>query len=205
MLFSAVYVGVSVALGGMMTALFNLLNTLELPLDAIKTDSEGLPVWLFALIAAVSGIATLKGGKFFRAKQSERTARIEIEYRGRRVELCAVCDTGNLVRDPVSGRSVVVADLSSLRPLLPESLIRAVKDNNASGLTDMSPEDARGLHLIPARSIGGMSILFALRPDRMTITSSDGKPYEIDALFAPSPIGGSAGGYQAIVSPELLA
>ena len=204
LLSTATYVGVSAALGGMMTALFNLLNTLELPLDTLKSDAEGIPVWFFALLAAVSGVATLMGGRFFRAKQSERSARVEIGYGGRRVELFAVCDTGNLVRDPVSGRSVVVADLSSLRPLLPEALIRAVRENNASHLSELPDEIARDLHIIPARSVGGTSLLFALRPDSMTVTGADGKPHEIDALFAPAPIGSSARGYQALLPPELL-
>lgn len=200
----ATYVGVSAALGGMMTALFNLLNTLELPLDVLKSDAEGIPVWLFALLAAFSGAATLMGGRFFRAKQSERSARVEILYGGRRAELFAVCDTGNLVRDPISGRSVVVADLSSLRPLLPEALIRAVRENNATYLSELPDEVARGLHIIPTRSVGGTSVLFALRPDGMQVTGSDGKPHEIDALFAPAPIGSSAKGYQALLPPELL-
>jgi hypothetical protein len=60
----AVYIGTSAALGGMMTALFNLLNTLELPFELLKTESEGIPVWLFALLAAASGAAGLTADDF---------------------------------------------------------------------------------------------------------------------------------------------
>ena len=87
LLASAVYIGVSAALGGMMTALFNLLNTLNFPFDAMDSQSEGIPVWLFAILAAVSGIATLAGGRFFREKQSEKRASVEISFCGKSVTL----------------------------------------------------------------------------------------------------------------------
>ena len=201
---TAVYIGVSSVLGGMMTAMFNLLNTLELPISELGANSEGIPVWFFALLAAASGVATMMGGRFFRAKQSERSAKIEIDYRGRTATLCAVCDTGNLVRDPISGKCVVVADLASVRRLLPEPLVLAVKENNASRLSELSEDVAKGLRVIPTRSVGGMSMLYAISPDRIRITGEDGKMHESDALIAPSPIGGSAHGYQALLPPELL-
>ena len=187
-----------------MTALFNLLNTLDLPLDALKNDSEGIPVWLFALLAAVSGAATLAGGRFFREKQSNKSARVEISYGGRSVSLCALCDNGNLVRDPISGKCVIIGDLASLRRILPEQIIRAVRENNPSHISGLPPEAARRLRLIPATSVGGASVLYALSADKIVVRTPDGKEHESDALFAPAPIGGSAKGYEALLPSELL-
>ncbi|MBE6600237.1 MAG: hypothetical protein E7640_03435 [Ruminococcaceae bacterium] len=201
---TAVYIGVSVALGGMMTALFNLLNTLELPLELLQVDSEGIPVWLFALFAAVSGAATLAGGRFFREKQSEKSARVEITLDGKTVSLYAVCDNGNLVRDPVSGKCVIIGDLSSLRRILPDEIIKAVRENDASFIAKLPPEYARRVRLIPASSIGGVSMLYAMTADKIEVTGEDGEPHKSEALFAPAPIGGSAKGYEALLPPELL-
>ena len=201
---TAVYIGVSVALGGMMTALFNLLNTLELPLELLQVDSEGIPVWLFALLAAVSGAATLAGGRFFREKQSEKSAKVEITLDGKTASLYAVCDNGNLVRDPVSGKCVIIGDLSALRRILPDEIIKAVRENDASFIAKLSPEHARRVRLIPASSIGGVSMLYAMTADKIEITGDDGEVHESDALFAPAPIGGSAKGYEALLPPELL-
>ncbi len=201
---TAVYVGVSAALGGMMTALFNLLNTLELPLELIAVDNEGIPVWLFALLAAVSGAATLAGGRFFREKQSGKSARVEITLGGKTVSLYAISDNGNLVRDPVSGRSVIIGDMALLRHILPEEIIRAVRENDASHVGELSGEYAKRLRLIPAKSIGGTSMLYAMLPDRIVIKQESGDEHEIDALFAPAAIGGSAHGYEALLPPELL-
>ncbi len=201
---TAVYIGVSAALGGMMTALFNLLNTLELPLELLETNSEGIPVWLFALLAAVSGAATLAGGRFFREKQSEKSARIEITLEGRTVSLYAVCDNGNLLRDPVSGKCVIIGDLSALRRILPDEIIKAVRENDASYISKLPPEYARRVRLIPASSIGGVSMLYAFSADRIKVAGEDGEMHETDALFAPSTIGSSAKGYEALLPPELL-
>ena len=54
------YVGISMMTGGCMTAIFNLLNKLELPLDLIGEDS--VSTYLFAILAAIAGVISLKSG-----------------------------------------------------------------------------------------------------------------------------------------------
>ena len=200
----AVYIGTSAALGGMMTALFNLLNTLELPFELLRVESEGIPVWLFALLATVSGAATLVGGRFFRSRQSQRCADVEIHFCGKSARLCAMCDNGNFARDPISGKSVIVGDLASLRKILPNEIVKAVRSGNASVLTELSPDIAKRLRLIPTSSVGGSSMLFALVPDKIVVFTEDGRSHESAALFAASSIGGAANGFEALLPPELL-
>ena len=203
MLSSAVYIGVAVTLGGIMTAVMNMMNLLGF--SGITNDSgDGMPVWLFALVAVISGAATLGGGNFFREKQSERTADIEIVYLGKSVKLAAVCDSGNFVRDPISGKSVVVADIAPLVKALPEPVVRAVRTNDASVLSELSHESAKKLRLVPTRTATGGGMLFALAPDRLTVTLPGGDTHEVDALFAPIKLGGNAKGFQALIPPELL-
>lgn len=197
------YIGVSVALGGIMTAGFNMLNSLGLPLDALSESGDGMPVWLFALLAALSGCATLAGGRFFRKKQSEKSANIEIVFDGKSVRLAALCDTGNLLRDPISGKAVVLAEISAFNKTLPREFIGAVRKKDASLLTSLPENISKSLHLIPSRSAGGSSILYALTPDRISILS-DQKSYDIEALFAPVVLESSANGFQALLPPELM-
>ncbi len=201
---SLAYVGVSVALGGMMTAIFNMLNLLGLPLGSISESGDGMPVWLFALLAAASGVATLAGGRFLRKKQSERSADIEITYAGQTVKLAAVCDSGNFLRDPVSGKSVIVTDLSSVEKALPNELVRAVRAKDASMLTKLSPDSARRLRLVPSRTALGGGMLFAMTPDRLTVSLCGERPHEVEALIAPVELMSTAGGFQALIPPELI-
>jgi len=48
-------------------------------------------------------------------------------------------------------------------------------------------------------------MLYALLPERITVTVSGEKPYEVDALVAPIQLGGAAKGFDALIPPELLA
>jgi stage II sporulation protein GA (sporulation sigma-E factor processing peptidase) len=200
----AVYIGTSAVLGGMMTALFNLLNSMELPFELLEVESEGIPVWLFALLAAASGAATLAGGRFFRERQSQRSAEVEIFFDGKSAKMYAVCDNGNFVRDPISGKCVVVGDLASLRRILPNEIVKAVRSGDAAHLADLPPDIGKRLRLIPTSSVGGTSMLFALVPDKIVVFGEDGKSHESSALFAAAPIGNTANGFEALLPPELL-
>ena len=62
-LYIIVYFAISMALGGFMTAIFNLLNKADIPLESGASD--GISVWAFAALAAVSGLLTFFGGRFF--------------------------------------------------------------------------------------------------------------------------------------------
>lgn len=201
---SAVYIGVSAALGGIMTALFNMLNLLGFPFGALSESGDGMPVWLFALLSAASGAATLAGGRFFRKSQSKRTADIEITYKGKTVKLAAICDTGNLLRDPISGKSVVVADVSPLSAALPPAIIDAVSGSTQSAITSLPKEFAKDLRIIPSRTATGDGLLYALTPEKLTVKTPGESPHEVDALFAPAKLGASAGGFDALLPPELL-
>lgn len=201
---SLVYVGVSVALGGLMTAMFNMLNLLGLPLGSISESGDGMPVWLFALLAAVSGAATLAGGNFFRSSQAQRTADIEITYGNKTVKLAALCDSGNLLRDPISGKTVIITDISRFYSTLPEAVIRAVQKNDTSLLSKLPTESAKRLRLVPSHTASGTGMLFAFTPDKLTVRLPEGISHDVDALFAPVPLGASAKGFDALIPPELL-
>ena len=51
---TAVYVLVSMILGGIMTALYSCLNRLEIPFESLQGD--GLSVWLFAALMTAAGL-----------------------------------------------------------------------------------------------------------------------------------------------------
>ena len=200
-LLSATYIGVSVALGGFMTALFNLMNTLELPLADIEGD--GVPVWLFAIIAAVSGAVTLLGGKFFRKKQTQRYCDIEVTFGKKTVKLPALSDTGNLLRDPVNGKPVVLVELDTVASALPVSLVKVLNRKDPSDISELPISEAKKIRLIPAGTATGENMLIAVKPDKISV-SSNGSSHEVDAIVAPVRLRGSAEGFSALIPPELI-
>jgi stage II sporulation protein GA (sporulation sigma-E factor processing peptidase) len=108
---------------------------------------------------------------------------LQISQEGRTVNLIALKDTGNTLRDPVTGSSVLVADAESAQELL--GLSRAqLADPVGTVASGVLP----GLRLIPYRAVGiSGGMLVALRMEGVRIGKWKG-----DALvaFAPEGLGG---------------
>lgn len=190
------YFAVSMALGGFMTAIFNLLN--RLGFNKINAGTgDGISVWLFALVALVSGAVTLLGGRFFKRRSSERSAELEISYGGRTKKISAFVDTGNLLSEPISGKPCVIADTKELEDLLPSEILSAAARGGVTLL--VSEAHARNIRLIPAITATGEGLLVAIRVDKMRIDSGKGM-YETDALLALTSLDGKA----ALVPASLL-
>lgn len=167
------------------TVLFLLLS-MALGGIALGLGSGGF-LGLIAGAAVTAGLCTVGfrssvGGKEF--------VEVELRRAGVAVKLTALRDTGNTLRDPVTGQSVLVADAESARTLLGltvNQLSRPV-ETVSSGIIP-------GLRLIPFRSVGNSGgMLVALRMDQVRIGSWQGSAL---VAFAPEGLGGN-GTYRAL-------
>ena len=183
-----------------MTAIFNLLNRLDLPLDNI--DSDGISTYLFAIIAAVAGIISLRSGELISRRSTIKECRLTVSMGKKSLILQALSDSGNLVRDPISGKSVIIIDRAEL------SKITNVSAFDKYLLGEPPDVAIKGLRLIPINTAGGKGMLCAAIPDKITaeIVTAKNKTinFELDVLISPSDIKNSAEGYGAIVPAEIL-
>lgn len=184
----------SALLGGLMTVLYRFLNRLELPLEVLQGDS--LSAWMFAILAAVAGFFTLRGGRLFRRSGAIREVHLEVTVDGKTALLHALVDSGNLLCDPLSGRSVALADPAKLAPCLPPGLLHALEHPE-----DAPSEYARRIRLIPARTATGEGMLAAFAPDRLLVITKTERLSTND-LIALSPLGGAAAGFDALIARE---
>ena len=184
---TGVYFLSSVLLGGVMTALYALLNRLDLPLDSLQED--GLEAWIFALLGAAAGLATLKGGRLFAFSARRRYVTLTVTLFGKTATLRALLDSGNLLQDPLSGRGVIVADRRALRGLLPEKLTDLLADH----------ELARLIRLIPVHSATGEGLLPAVIPEEVRVTDRR-TTYSGDQLIAISDLGEEARDFDAVMA-----
>lgn len=197
---TAVYIAISAALGGFMTALFSLLNRAELPLSEVQAD--GISAWVLMLLAISGGAVTLVGSRFFRRKSARRYTSVRISFAGREKTLSAYCDSGNLLRDPISGRPCVVADTDALRGTLPDGIIKAARSKNTE-LSAISDSFASRIRLIPTRTATGDGLMLAVRVDRIAV--GEGKDErEVNALLALCELGKNNDGCEALVPTELM-
>ncbi len=108
-----------------------------------------------------------------RSGSGEKLA-LRISWRGRSACLPALRDSGNLLRDPVTGLPVIMAPARSIAPLLPGEEIPA-------GWTDLP----RGFRLIHARTAAGEGTYPCFHPDAVTIVLHS-RAADADAVIALS-------------------
>ncbi len=198
---SFLFIGVSMMSGGCMTAIFNILNKLELPLGSIGSDS--ISTYLFALLAAAAGVMSLKSGQAISRHASVTECRLYIQFCGKEFIFTGFADSGNLVRDPIGGRAVIFLD----RSVMEKEISLDFLDSFAKGrFKPNSP--CKELRLISLRTAAGSSLAVAAMPESIRAEFEDKKgktaSLKLDALISPADIGKSANGYTAIIPSEIL-
>lgn len=196
LLIGGAYLLVSMLLGGVMTVLYTQLNRLNLPLD--RLDSDSLSVWIFALLAAVASFATARGGRLLGLAQRTKSVRIDLTLFGKQTTLTALVDSGNLLQDPLSGKSVIAVRREALSDVLPPRLLRICESGKVDDwLTEY--EHAKKLRIIPVRTATGSALLPAFYPERLTVTHKK-ETYDADYLVAVADLGDCAKEFDALIA-----
>lgn len=191
----------SMLLGGIMTAIFNLMNSVSPPLTDF-TQNRDMPLWLFAAIAVISTVVTRIGGLFLRTRAQIRSVDVEIRLGNRNTIIRAMCDSGNLLRDAVSGRSVIVADTKCALNLLPYDC-PTIAEWTCETVASLPPSVAKRVRIIPTSTANAESVMFALRPDAIVIRNGD-HTHTADALIGFADIRCPLRDCTAILPPELI-
>ena len=147
-----------------------------------------------ALVLSAGAIAGLCLVGFRGKVGSRRFVPVTICCGGKTAAITALVDTGNTLRDPVSGKPVLVVDetvAGKLSDLTPAQL--------RDPITTLSQCPGPGYRLIPFSAVGNTGgMLLGLRPDSLRL---DGREAEYIIAFAPQPLG--AGRYQALAGGVL--
>lgn len=158
-----------------------LLLSLLLGLVALGMERGELWGLLLAagLIWILCGMSGNAGGR--------RLVPVEIHHNGNSVQLTALVDTGNRLRDPITGEPVLIIDSRAARALT--GLTPAQLEHPLESMGNQP-----GLRLIPYHSVGHRGFLLAIRPSRITV---DGRKAHRVVAFAPGHIGRGEG-YRAL-------
>lgn len=138
------------------------------------------------LIFAALTLAALTFLKLYFDKTQKRPEKacLEVVYKGKKASLCALRDTGNMLRDPLSGRPVAILSKDAAKKL-------GVGE-------DIVMDAASKVRVIPVKSVGHTGILYAFVPQIATV---DGKKQSI--CIALDPKNSDFSGYDAII-PSIL-
>lgn len=151
---------------------------------------------------AVYLILTLLSRLFRRTPRQEQTVSVRLECDGRETLLTAFVDTGNQLRDVMSGIPVAVCELGALRGFVPEEVFAALSDGRLERV-EAAPWQRR-LRMIPAGSVTGERLLPGFKPDRMDVCREGQPERECAALVAVTGQPLSDGEFQMLVGMSLL-
>lgn len=189
------YIATSALLGGIMTAVFSLLNRLSPPRE-IFGESTDIPLWILIPVGLLSTLASVFCGRWLRTRSARRTATLEVRLDKKRVACTALVDSGHLLREPLSARPVLLLDLDLAPLLLPPGVNLNVPPQ--SGFL------ASRLTAIPIQTANGESLLFAIRPD-LVLVKTGRQSHAADALIGFSKLGGLPLDCKALIPPETVA
>jgi sigma-E processing peptidase SpoIIGA len=192
-----VYFAVSMALGGFMSALFNLLNQVDIPTTESNTD--GISVLSFAMLAGVSAVITIVGGRLFKSKSIEKSAELEIVISGKSKTVKGIFDSGNLLREPISAKPCIVCDREAIRDIVPYPIYKASKNN----IRALDGTASSGIRFVPIKTAGGSGMLVAISAEQINI-KVDGRRHSVDAYIALGELGAVSEGAYALIPIELV-
>ncbi len=162
-----------------------LFYLLSMALGGVALGFEGGGLW--TIIGGAVGVAALCIFGF-RGHMGKHFVPVELSYGGQKVTLTALQDTGNSLKDPLTGQPVLVIGSDAANKLT--GLTRDQLQDPASAITALP-----GARLMPYRAVGRNSgMLLSLRMENVRIGSFRGSHM---VAFAPEGLGEN-GEYQAL-------
>lgn len=177
-----VFSGISSAFGGILVLLYRLMARC---LVGVSMRDNGMKVLVFTLLTAVSGMLIALGNHFLTDIRGTKAVEVSVTIGGRQGTFHLLVDSGNLVKDPISGMPVV---------FLKENVAVRVFGREVQR-QDYLPQKRRAVSLTTAN---GKGILLAFRADEVRLTGK-----KVDALVALLP-SVSVGQYDGIFPAGLV-
>ncbi len=152
-----------------------------------------------------------------RRHADQSAAKVFIQFEraaGNGVWLPAIIDTGNSLRDPFTGTSVIVAELGALEEMLPREIREYIRENDADDiLNDASilcgaEGWERRFRLIPYHSVGNENgILPGFKADVVRVSEESGEGAELNdvvvCLYEKALSEDEK--YRALLAPDMIA
>ena len=180
-------------LGGLISFVWGILDTYAY--EYLVTQSGGginRRMLFFSLIILLSIGVFKMIVSFFSNIESEGVCRIEIKFIEKTYITEAFIDSGNLAKDPMDMRPVILLKKEAAEKIFPENVVD-LRDPDS-----VSREIRRRIRLIPISRGGTTHVLTGVRVDGVYVINNDVKE-EISVTVAIDKEGGTFGGYYALM------
>ncbi len=165
-------------------------------------------VFLGAIIASIILITAFKIVKT-KISKKDMYCNIKIYFNEKMVETTAMIDTGNMLKDPITGNPVIVVEATLLEQILPKEILQNI-ENIMGGEFENVTEEIKNqyiskLKLIPYSSLGKQNgMLLGIKADKVEIINQEEeieKDNVIIGIYTKSLT--KRGEYRALVGLEL--
>lgn len=165
--------GVSFALGGVMTAAYygigKFLSSQGILLNGSpETVYSDLPLPIIALTAALAALFAYLWGRLTKQNVAKKELEITVRAEGKTVTVKALCDSGNLLEEPLTRLPVIVVTKKAMEQILPHSL-KKVFFSGVLAADTISPRMMKKTRFIPTSTVSGNTLLCGFIPDCVTV------------------------------------
>lgn len=109
-----------------------------------------------------------------RLKKSEMFCNVEIEYNEKITKIRAIIDSGNLLKDPITGSSVIVVERKKLVEMIDNKILDNLENIISGEYEIVDQEYISKFRLIPFSSLGKQNgMLLGFKPDMLRIEFDD--------------------------------
>lgn len=154
--------GTSASLGGIMSLIYGFINKIFYEYIESYSYTEIYSGARFLIIVSLSLLFALTVSKMFSSKLKTKVAEVKIEYKNSIYNLKGICDSGNLLKEPLSGKSVILV----------------VRFSQFGKVIENEKEFKK--RYIPYSTVNGEGILKGIVPDKVFVNNN-----EVTAIIAP--------------------
>ena len=165
------------------------------------------PIVLIVTCAAVYLISLVVSKIISRRKARGREYSVSLEFEGKKAEVKGIVDSGNMLRDVISGAPVIVCDYDKISSLVCTELKEIMsKQNFEIGFYSALVESRykNRFRVIPFESVGGSGVMAALVLDRAVITCGSERQEIPDIIMAVTHKKIAGGEFDVLLNPELI-
>ena len=169
---SALIWGCGALLGGFMTALLSIGKSA----NTVYVKGGG-PL---SLVIAISVLLVYITVRIICTVKNRGTVTVKVTLKSREITFRALCDSGNLLRDPIGGSPVIVVS----REVTSKLCTKRISDALLNLDTKILRGEGIGVRLIPRRTADGSEIIAGFVPSRTFIVSGN-EEKSVDCVIAP--------------------
>ena len=195
------FLTVSVIFGGVMYFLEITINPEKIMYYNGTVYFDMSLAYLVGSVLVIYGLFLLVQYFLDKKVSSENLCEVKIFFRNSAVSLLSIIDTGNNLTDGLTGRPVVVAELSAVAPLFDFSELDFLKKGNYENIPEVLKKYIR---VVPCGAVTGNGLLLAFIPEKVEVKTKTRVYINDYCVIAVLNKQLSEGEYKALLNEKIL-